>query len=294
MEKFNILFIVNKNKDAELKKSSEVITYLINNNLNVYVDDEDLLKINNANKFTKDININFSIVLGGDGTILHAVHQYSEYDFPFYGINLGRVGCLTEATMIDYKEKIKSIINNNYYIENRNTLKCKIIRDNNIIFEDMAVNEVSIQRGSLVRMILINMLVNNKNKTSFYADGVIVATSTGSSAFSLSSGGPLLLPHANNYVITPICPQLKTITSLVVNDTDVINIDVINNDDVIYSTHKPLAVIDGMKMVEVDEKCSVKIFKNDKVFKTIRVNSNVSLFEPTYKVALSNKDLFEK
>ena len=294
MGKINVLFIVNKSKDLDYCKSTEVINYLHQNNCNVFITDKGLLRLKNVKEFNKDTNIDFSLILGGDGTILHAVHEFSEFDFPFYGINLGRVGCLTEATMEDYKIKLSSILENNYYIENRNTLRCKIIKNNKIIFEDIAVNEVSIQRGSLVRMILINMLVNEKNKTSFYADGVIVATSTGSSAFSLSSGGPLLLPDASNFVITPICPQLRTITSLVINDSDVITIDLTDNFDKLDNNHKPLAVIDGMETIEIDEKCSIIISRNNKIFKTIRVDSNISLFEPTYKVALSNKDLFEK
>ena len=144
-------------------------------------------------------------------------------------------------------------------------------------------------------MLLINMYVNSSNKTSFYADGICVATSTGSSAFNLSCGGPLLLPSAKNFVISPVNPQLRTITSLVVNDTDLITIDL--HEEVIrepFNEEKPVIVIDGLKMIEIEREDKVNIYKSNKVLKIIKIDGEASLFEPTLKVAMSSQDLFRK
>ena len=162
------------------------------------------------------------------------------------------------------------------------------------LVEGISFNEVAIERGKLFKMLLINMYVNGNNKTSFYADGVIVSTSTGSSAFNLSSGGPLLLPTAKNYVITPLCPQLRDITSLVVNDTDVITIDIKeDNPRQSYETTSPIVVIDGRTMIEINESSKLIIKKSPKKLKILKVDGQGSLFEPTFKVAMSNRNLLK-
>ena len=133
---------------------------------------------------------------------------------------------------------------------------------------------------------------HNNNKTSFYADGVVVSTSTGSSAFSLSCGGPLLLPTARNYVITPISPQLRTITSLVVNDTDVITIDLAEEKiRESYEEEKPIVVIDGYNMIEIDRDDKIDLYKSEKKLKIVKVDGQASLFEPTFKVAMSSQNI---
>jgi NAD+ kinase len=205
---------------------------------------------------------------------------------------LGRVGCLTEGTIDNYKEKINEILNNNYYIEERNTIECKVMNGDVVKSQGHAFNEVSLQRAKFYKMMLISMLVNGRNLTSFYSDGVVVATPTGSSAFSLSCGGPLLLPTARNFVITPISPQLRTITSLVVNDTDIISLDLSkekergrDEDD------KAAIVIDGYELIEVSSDDKILIKKSEKKLRIIKVEKEASLFEPTFKVALSSQNI---
>lgn len=288
----NIFFGLNKNKDLQFIKSNEIISFLLKNNCDVYVEEKYLSNLKNTHCFVENTKIDFAIILGGDGTILSYAHYHFKNNFPFFGINLGRVGCLTEATLDNYQEKIMAIINKNFIIEERNTITCQLIRANNIISEHVAFNEVSLQRGKLIKMLLINMYVNNKNKTSFYADGVIIATSTGSSAYNMSSGGPLLLPTAKNYVITPICPQVRTLTSLVVNDTDSISIDIKEvNERQSYKENHPIINIDGFYSLELEKDDVIKLFKTDKTLKLIKVNQEASLFEATFKVAMSNQNL---
>lgn len=282
MKKINVLLLVNQNKDKDNIITNQVLNYLKNNDCNVFLE----------NEYTDDVNIDFALILGGDGTILNFAHKYEKYDFPFFGINLGRVGCLTEASLDNYKDKLNCIINGKYFIEDRNTIECKVISNGVIKSHGIAFNEVSLQREKFYKMMLISMLVNDNNLTSFYSDGVVVATSTGSSAFSLSCGGPLLLPTARNFVITPISPQLRTITSLVVNDTDVISLDLskdkTSEEDV---DGKAAIVIDGSKLVEINHDYKVVINKSEKKLRIIKVDGQASLFEPTFKVALSSQNI---
>lgn len=288
----NVLVLVNLEKDKNYQITKELTRYLNEKYCNVYFEEEVYKEINDSKKHTKESNIDFAIILGGDGTILNFAHKYYEFNFPYFGINLGRVGCLTEGTIYNYKEKINAILNNNYYIEERNTIECKVMNGDVVKSQGYAFNEVSLQRAKFYKMMLISMLVNGSNLTSFYSDGVVVATPTGSSAFSLSCGGPLLLPTARNFVITPISPQLRTITSLVVNDTDIISLDLSkekergrDEDD------KAAIVIDGYELIEVSSDDKIVINKSEKKLRIIKVEKEASLFEPTFKVALSSQNI---
>ena len=293
MKKSNVLVLVNEVKDINFNFTKKVAKFLIEHDCCVYIENEYVSQVPLTKEYVKGlVNVDFALVLGGDGTLLNYAHIYCDVDFPFFGVNLGRVGCLTEATLENWKEKLEEILKGNYFIEERNTIECCITKNGVEVMKDLAFNEVSVQRGKLFKMLFINMLVNNNNKTSFYADGVVVSTSTGSSAFSLSCGGPLLLPTARNYVITPISPQLRTITSLVVNDTDVITIDLAEEKiRESYEEEKPIVVIDGYNMIEIDRDDKIDLYKSEKKLKIVKVDGQASLFEPTFKVAMSSQNI---
>ena len=290
MKKFNVLVLLNKEKDKEYKIINEVVSFLNTKNCVVFVEEECVNNVKEVFEYKSNVNFDFALILGGDGTILNFAHKYAKFDFPFFGINLGRVGCLVEASLNNYQEKIESILNGDYIVEDRNTIECEIIKDGLVKTKGLAFNEVSLQRAKFYKMMNVSMLVNNNNLTSFYSDGVVVATSTGSSAFSLSCGGPLLLPTAKNFVITPISPQLRTITSLVVNDSDVITLD-LSKEIKRMIDDNAVVVIDGYKLIEISCLDKVIIKKADKKLRIIKVNSQTSLFEPTYKVALSSSEV---
>ncbi len=292
MKNANVLILVNRTKDNDLEISKEVIIFLQSQKCNVYVEKRLSNDINNVLVYNEDIIIDFAIILGGDGTLLNFAHNYSNLGFPFFGINLGRVGCLTEATIDNYRDKLTKILADDYFIEERNTIECRVTNGVDKDITSLAFNEVCLQRGKFYKMLLINMLVNNNNCTSFYADGVVVATSTGSSAYSLSCGGPLLLPSAKNFVITPISPQLRTITSLVINDTDIISFDLLEEKNKeSFEVEKPIIVIDGYKIVEINRDDQIDIRKSSKILKIIKVERHASLFEPTIKIAMSSQNM---
>ena len=105
MKVWNVLILVNEHKDHNLKITKEVITFLNNNNCQVYIEEEISSKVSEAKILNKDSVVDFALVLGGDGTLLNGLHKYVEKDFPYFGINLGRVGCLLEANTTNYKDK---------------------------------------------------------------------------------------------------------------------------------------------------------------------------------------------
>ena len=185
-------------------------------------------------------------------------------------------------------------MNNKFVIEERNTILCSLYKNSQFVDSIIAFNEVCVQKGRLPKMLLIDMKVNNKNNTLFYSDGVIVSTSTGSSAYNLSSGGPLLLPTAKNFVITPVCPQLRSITSLVVNDSDVIELKVVEENREDYSNKNPIIVVDGWKEYDFGVDSTVVVQKSDKTLKIIKTSNDTSLFEPIFKVAMSSRGMFIK
>lgn len=294
MSKFSVLFLVNRNKDLDLSFSKEVVSFLLSHDVKVYCEEPISLEIDNTSSFNNE-KIDFAIVIGGDGTVLHFAHKYQELDFPFFGINLGRVGCILDSTKEEYKEKLLKLFDGKYYIEGRNVISCEIYSHDELVNKTLAFNEVSLHRASLYKMLLINMLINDRNKTSFYADGLIAATSTGSSAYNLSCGGPLLLPSAKNFVITPVAPQLRIITSLIVNDTDSITISIENKfDQDDFISHRPAVFIDGAYRIELEIDSKLVITKSNKTLKIIKIENNNSLFEPIFKVSLSSSELFTK
>lgn len=289
MEK-KILFLVNKKKDEDLSISKEILKFLSTKKVQIFIE-KDLKKDFCDFQVFNGEKVDFALVLGGDGTILNFAHTY--FDIPFFGINLGRVGCLTDSSLEESKAKLELILNDKYYVEERNVIHCKIYNKDTLVHEMIAFNEVYVHRGELYKMLLLNLYVNGHNKTSFYADGVIFATATGSSAYSLSCGGPLLLPNAKNFVIAPIAPQLRVITSLVVNDTDTIELDVKDkNHREEYTTNNPVVFIDGKYRYSFKEDSRLIISKSDKVLKIIKTNVEASLFEPIFKVSTSTNDLF--
>ena len=278
-----ILLVVNTDKDKDYKLTNELIIFLKTKNLDIYSDNNipNTLNLENIN------DIDLTIILGGDGTILAFVDKYKNANPLIYGINLGRVGVLTEGDINTYQEDINKILNGKYYLEERNTLNAKLYDQDKLVLDDIAYNEVSIHRASLVKMILIKLLINNHHKTLFYADGVLVSTSTGSSAYNLSSGGPILLPNAANFVITPISPQLRTITSLVTSDKDIIEISLIEEKNRQEYGESPLLVLDGRKKMTFKPSMKLIIKEGNNKLRIAKINNDTSLFEATSKVALT-------
>jgi NAD+ kinase len=158
-----------------------------------------------------------ALTLGGDGTILRILHLIRDSGVPIMGINLGRLGFLSGVEKSRIEEAIEGIANKEYRVESRSLIE---LSSEQALFGDMpfALNDFTLSKRDTSSMITIHTYVNGEFLNSYWADGLIVATPTGSTGYSLSCGGPILFPGCNNFVITPIAPHNLNVRPLVIDD----------------------------------------------------------------------------
>lgn len=159
------------------------------------------------------------LVLGGDGTILRALHQLGNSVPPVFGINLGSLGFLTGVSSEDWPRAVESIAAGDFQLSVRTLLQIEQERDGKIIGSFQGLNDAVVSRGQHSQLIRVEVWVDGEELCVYNADGLIVSTPTGSTAYSMSAGGPLLLPNSACFVLTPICPHVLTNRSTVVADT---------------------------------------------------------------------------
>jgi len=195
------------------------------------------------------------VVVGGDGTILHVVGQLGEVIKPIFGINVGSLGFLTCANSSAYREAVECIAKDRINFSQRTLLEARIKVAEKQTKKMTALNDAVLSRGELSRLVLLRTRVNGEALTEFNADGLIVATPTGSTAYSLSAGGPILDPESGVLVITPICPHVLTNRSIIVAETSIIDIEVSDPDYPVFLT------LDGRQPIRVKRGSTINIRK---------------------------------
>lgn len=158
------------------------------------------------------------VVLGGDGTILHTARQLGAGVKPLAAVNTGRLGFLTTATADDTQHFVHAILSGNYQISRRRTVEAHFTAHDGAAHCQTGLNEAVVSRGAISRMIRLNVTIDGTFVNCYGGDGLIVSTPTGSTAYSLSAGGPIVYPAAGVFCITPICPHAVANRSVVVND----------------------------------------------------------------------------
>ena len=201
------------------------------------------------------------VVVGGDGTILHAVGQLGEVIKPIFGINVGSLGFLTCANSSAYREAVECIAKDRINFSQRTLLEARIKVAEKQTRKMTALNDAVLSRGELSRLVLLRTRVNGEALTEFNADGLIVATPTGSTAYSLSAGGPILDPESGVLVITPICPHVLTNRSIIVAETSIIDIEVSDPDYPVFLT------LDGRQPIRVKRGSTINIRKAKKTLR---------------------------
>jgi NAD+ kinase len=162
--------------------------------------------------------VDLLVVLGGDGTILRTVRFVSEYDIPIVGINLGEFGYLTEVNLNEMYSALELIVKGEYQTEKRMMLDITIYLGTETIRQESILNDMVITRGNLSRILNLETMVNERYLTTFRADGIIISTPTGSTAYSLSAGGPIVFPEADSFIINPICAFTLTNRPIIIPD----------------------------------------------------------------------------
>ena len=148
-----------------------------------------------------------AFIFGGDGTLIHASRVLALYHIPIIGVNLGKLGFLTAVEPNNLESSLVKLMEGNYLLEDRMLLWGEVRRNDKVVMSSIAQNDVIINHGSISRIIDINVLIDHQLALSFSGDGLVLATPTGSTAYSLSAGGPIVLPNAQMIVVTPISPH---------------------------------------------------------------------------------------
>lgn len=214
-------------------------------------------------KFVREVDL--VIIFGGDGTFLDAASKLAPYSIPLLGVNLGQLGFLTEVDKSDLFSSFAHLLAGSYTIEDRILLHASYYRNKEVFKEDLALNEVVISKGAFTRIIYIKIYINEEELFSYPADGVIIATPTGSTAYSLSAGGPIVSPSLRSLIITPICPHSLQSRSVVVDAGESISVQFETDHGEI------LSAIDGHKFYHLQPEDEVQVVAAEKRIRLIRL-----------------------
>lgn len=218
-------------------------------------------------------NADFMLSLGGDGTLLDTVTLIRDSGLPVLGINLGRLGFLASINKIDIEKAIGSLAAGEFTLDVRSLLH---LHTQENLFGDLnyALNEMTIFRGEDASMIIVHAYLNGELLNSYWADGLIVATPTGSTAYSLSCGGPIILPGSNNFLITPICPHNMSVRPVVANDASELSFEVDSraSDFQVFMDSRKMTVGTGTQLRIRKEDFPINLVRlnNESYFGTLR------------------------
>ena len=207
------------------------------------------------------------ICFGGDGTILHMAKLATRRDIPILGVNIGTMGFMAEleSTEID---KLGQLVTGEYTLDNRMMLDVTVQRDRNIIFHDISLNDVVITKGAVARIVHLSVHCDQVQAMEISGDGVIVATPTGSTAYSLSAGGPLVEPDAHNILITPICAHDVGHRCIVASPNRVVTVQMERN-----ARRNAYLSVDGGKALRLNMGDVATICRSEKETKLVRLKN---------------------
>lgn len=210
-------------------------------------------------------NSDFIIVLGGDGTLLSVARQVIWHKTPILGINLGHLGFLTEFEQDNMFEGLEKIKKGECRIEEKLMLEAVVVKNNMISDNFQALNDIVISKGSFSRIIRLKTYINNSYIETYSADGIIISSPTGSTAYSLSAGGPILSPEVKGMVITPISPHIMSSRSIVISQEEKVRVEVVGGKNDVMLT------IDGQQGYRLNEGDVIIVRKSDFAANMIKI-----------------------
>lgn len=245
--------IINPDKEHAKETAENICRYLKDRGAVCYMQTETPVSFHRGFRYTDkaDIpeNTQCVITLGGDGTLIQAARDLAGSNLPLVGVNMGTLGYLTQ---ISREEEIAPMLNElvegNFQLERRMMLHGRVYHEKKQHFQDIALNEIVITRKDLLRVLRLRIYVNEEFLNEYVADGMIIATPTGSTAYNLSAGGPIVAPDAEMMIVTPICPHSLSVRSIVLSAKDHIRIKIAGN-----SRQEQVAVFDGDSTVELSD-----------------------------------------
>ncbi|MBT7952114.1 MAG: NAD(+) kinase, partial [Gammaproteobacteria bacterium] len=227
---FEKIALITNNDATEIVDTLQTVTnYLSSRDIELILDENCAKLLPNSGFRELDLEqlsqeCDLAIVIGGDGTMLRAGRVLAEHDVPLLGINRGRLGFLTDIPADSVESHLSEILDGKHFIAERFLLQCQVERDGKNIMERDAFNEVIIQKWNIAKLIELETYVNETLVHSQRADGMIVATPTGSTAYALSGGGPILHPALDALVLVPICPHSLSNRPIVIDGNSIVEI----------------------------------------------------------------------
>ncbi len=223
-----------------------------------------LIKEKGESNFTEKADLVIS--LGGDGTLLQTLHRIGPSSIPIAGVNIGTLGFLTACTDEEVDVLSDHLAKGEMNVVERSMLKVEMIEEGGKAHEFLALNEAVLMRGETGRLVSLEARVDGELLNHYRADGLIVATPTGSTAYSMAAGGPLLGPHAGVFVITPICPHSMSNRSLVVGEQSVIELSPAGNGEepILFS-------VDGRDILRIAKDSVVRVSRHEESLRLVRL-----------------------
>ncbi|MCK9225752.1 MAG: NAD(+)/NADH kinase [Candidatus Muirbacterium halophilum] len=247
------------------KKNSYEISLKLKSILDKYNILANIFEMKEYNEINDKKDCHAIISVGGDGTFLKIARYAVKQNIPIVGVNLGRLGFLNEIEPEKMEFFIKKLVDNNYEITERTILKVKIFDEyNHVLSEDTAINDIVFTRGAVARMIKLSLSINKNIVETYHGDGVIISTPSGSTAYSLSAGGPIVSAELLGIVITPLCPHSLHSRTIVCKDNAIIGIEfdpLLNEETVI--------TVDGQMFAKIEKTNRIEIKKNKDSLKVI-------------------------
>lgn len=236
----------------------------------IFADDDEIMQI-----------CDVAIAIGGDGTTLNVAKKAARYSKKVLGINAGRLGFMSGLEH-DELDLLKNVVDGNYEIDERLMLEADIVKNGSVLSVHQCLNDAVISRGNFARLIDINITCSGRNVSNMRADGVIVSTPTGSTAYSMAAGGPVVSPQADCILITPICPHSLMDRSIIFSTDKELVIRAYND-----KLNQPILTVDGEDAITLDKDSEVRVRVSDTKAKLIKI-------KPENFYEILNKKIIER
>lgn len=259
--------IIPKRQDSRVRDVvGEVIPWLQSRDVEVYLDQDSSVQCpaetHRVAPGEMIGRVDVILVLGGDGTLLHAARIVGAAGIPILGVNLGSLGFLTEVKLEEMYSALEGLVSGHYQLEERGLLNVEVVREGRTEAQYLALNDAVINRGALARIIDLEVSVNTQPVLFTRADGLIISTPTGSTAYSLAAGGPILYPTLEAFIIAPICPHTLTNRPVVIPDRDEVEVCLQRGTDVMLT-------VDGQVGMPLQQQDRLKVSRAQSTMKLV-------------------------
>ena len=216
------------------------------------------------------------ITLGGDGSLLRAARLAADYGVPILGINMGRLGFLVEVQPAEWRDRLRQALLGNFWIEERLMLHAEHLQQGRVVNECEALNEVVVSRAQLARVVRLHTYIDGSFLTTYTADGLIIATPTGSTAYALAAGGPILPPELKNFLLIPLAPHLSLERAIVLSKGGAVRVQV-------STDHTAVLTVDGQFEFEIANGDELRVSTSPAVGRFLRLQDKNYFYQTLMK-----------